>query len=75
MPDGIDELRELEELDLMNNQLSSVPEALQYIKDRAHILLQGNPLDEETLRQYHAHTWVPSKRFKVLNRFEGLNSC
>lgn len=65
VPDGIDDLRELEEIDLSYNQLKTVPESVHYLKDRAHILLQGNPLDEETLRSYHTHTWTPSKRFKV----------
>jgi len=65
VPDGMDDLRELEEVDLSYNQLSSVPESLHYLKDRAHVLLQGNPLDEESLRAYHLHTWTPSKRFKV----------
>jgi Leucine-rich repeat (LRR) protein len=66
VPDGIDDLRELEEINLSYNQLKTVPESVHYLKDRAHILLQGNPLDEETLRSYHTHTWTPSKRFKVL---------
>jgi len=65
VPDGMDDLRELEEVDLSYNQLSSVPESLHYLKDRAHVLLQGNPLDEESLRAYHLHTWTPSKRFKA----------
>jgi hypothetical protein len=65
VPDGVDDLRELEEIDLSYNQLKTVPESVHYLKDRAHILLQGNPLDEETLRSYHTHTWTPSKRFKV----------